>query len=199
MIAKYKLDINTNDNSNINNENSNDGNNKNKNSFNNSLNDSQGRQLKNIFSSQINFSQTFNINNFNFDLLGSINTCNSNKILIEESTNNDFMEHKVNIQNNNEYIYRMKKVLNGNNTIINNVSFIYYSLKVSNFELLTFIYLIYFLYSQNSAKQLVLYFQNFDFEKSIEITNKLTSLFGNDILLSKNAEIKDSLGLEIII
>lgn len=107
-------------------------------------------KLKEVFQSQLNFSQTFNINNLNYDLLGSIllGTNNSNT----ELTKNDVKDPHLDItgesgQNTSafededkgklkyeaaikDFLGKVSKALDGQPSVVFNVSFIYYALKV---------------------------------------------------------------------
>ena len=84
------------------------------------VNNQENNKLKEIFPTEINFSQTFNINTFNFDILCSFNktSFDSLKYNSEEEKYMDILSSKV------------RKALSGKNSIIHSVSFVYLALKV---------------------------------------------------------------------
>lgn len=90
-------------------------------------------KLSEVFQRSLHFSQTMHINDFNYDLLGTVVSTNRSKFGEEgkDSEIND-KEREDNLRNPIiELLNGIRKGFENNISTINSVSFVYYSLKVS--------------------------------------------------------------------
>eukprot|EP00340_Litonotus_pictus_P000165 CAMPEP_0170524252 /NCGR_PEP_ID=MMETSP0209-20121228/9665_1 /TAXON_ID=665100 ORGANISM="Litonotus pictus, Strain P1" /NCGR_SAMPLE_ID=MMETSP0209 /ASSEMBLY_ACC=CAM_ASM_000301 /LENGTH=719 /DNA_ID=CAMNT_0010812805 /DNA_START=1 /DNA_END=2160 /DNA_ORIENTATION=- len=159
------------------------------NTNNNSITHNKASRMKTLFNNQLNFSQTFNINNFSYDMFGTVSTldCNKSKSLeegldaVQNKDNSGKEKSKMTGKSVEDLMKKVKSNLGGNSSIVHSVSFVYYSLK-------------------DSAKVIIDYVKNFEFDNSNEIISKLTALFGDDLLIQDLMETKNpTTGLDITI